>query len=93
LFGRRQLPIADALVQAPGLLARLYVEFRTQCVAAGLVLDQGRAALAAQRQQAHQRPVRLFLPRHLCDPSPGDLARTFQLAPALILMCQCLQSG
>ena len=80
-----EIATADALIQPLRLFPRLDVQCLAQRTAAGLILGQGRAALAAQGQQAHQHPVRLFLPGRQGDLPPGVLARTGVLAPFLVV--------
>ena len=70
---RRQLaPVADAVVQGRRLFGRLDAQLSLQDLAAGLVLGQGRAALAACGQQEHQLPVR-FLPPRLQGQQAGGI--------------------
>ena len=57
-----QEAVANLLVQRGGLVRRLNPQFLGQQAPTGLILGQGGAAPAAQRQQAHQLPVGFLVP-------------------------------
>jgi hypothetical protein len=84
---------ADLLVQSSCCLGGLDAQFLRQAAFAGLVLRQGGTALAAQSQQAHQLPVRLFKPRLQPQLLAGIRTGFFQLSPALMLFGKLVQGS
>jgi hypothetical protein len=63
LISSPELAGFDLLEQGPCFRSWLDAEFLGQNATAGLVLSQGRAALAAQGQQAHELLVGFLAPR------------------------------
>ncbi len=68
-----QFPQMDTFIQCYRFFRRLHPQLVGQNVATGLVLGQGRAALAAMGQQAHQLLVSLLSPGVQAQQSPGGV--------------------
>ncbi len=88
-----QLAIADLLVQPRRFFGWLDAQFFSQEAATGLVLSQGGAALAPERQRSHQLSVGRLIPGLQFDLPPGTGLGLLVLAASLVGCRQAMEHG